>query len=135
MVKFFTRSVLLVIACLVISGCSRVQPIYSVSDNALPADVQTMSLSEISKAIETAAAAREWIVTKREPGLLELTYSVRVHEAVVRVTFDQSSYSIDYVDSVQLRYNGGLIHRNYNRWVANLELDIRTNLQMAAVNQ
>ncbi len=49
------------------------------------------------------------------------------------ITFDTESYSIRYVNSSELRYDGVkmTIHRKYNHWVSNLIMDI--NAAIAAI--
>ncbi len=136
MSNFFKRSGLVIISCLILSGCfGRVQPVYSVFSHPIPSSAEFMSLREISEVIELSAINRKWLVEEQYPGLLKLTFRKKTHMAVVEVTFDQSSYSIKYLNSVDLLYNGNRIHRNYNRWVANLELDIEMNLQKHAMNR
>ncbi|WP_417822318.1 hypothetical protein [Terasakiella sp.] len=136
MSSFFKRSGLVIIACLILSGCfGRLQPVYSVMSHPIPSTAKSMSLKKISDVIELSAMNRKWLVEKQSPGLLKLTFRKKTHVAVVEVSFDQSSYSIKYLNSVDLLYNGGSIHRNYNRWVANLEKDIEMNLQKSAMNR
>jgi hypothetical protein len=48
--------------------------------------------------------------------------------AEVRVNYTATSYSITYANSQNLRASGGKIHKNYNRWVNNLDKDIQVNL-------
>jgi hypothetical protein len=57
------------------------------------------------------------------------TYSKGVedpHVVTSKITYDDDSFSIDYVSSSNMRYDAedGTIHRNYNRWVANLHSDL-----------
>ena len=55
---------------------------------------------------------------------------LRTHVAIVDVTYDTSTYSIQYVDSTNLNYNEskGTIHKNYNGWIQNLENAIQREL-------
>lgn len=53
---------------------------------------------------------------------------VRDHRADITIAYDADSYSIRYRDSQNMDYNNGKIHRNYNRWVANLNYDIQRAL-------
>jgi hypothetical protein len=134
--KFFKLGFLSLALCLFLSGCfGRIQPIYMVHNHPIPPSADFMTLDEISTVIERSAIDRQWVVKKEYPGLLRLTYSRKTHQAVIEVSFYKSHYSIKYVSSQDLLYNGSMIHRNYNRWVANLELDIEMNLQKAATAQ
>lgn len=97
------------------------------------------SLADIETSIISAAAERDWFVTARTDGRLVLSTLVREkHEASVAVEYDKETFSIVYVSSHNLDYNpkdkvvtagkrmkprvipGPPIHRNYNRWVADL---------------
>ena len=122
--------------CLILSGCfGRVQPVYNVFNHPIPQGAQSLSLKDIGDVIRISASKRQWLVEEKEPGLFTMVHRKKTHVAVVEIQYNQNSYSIKYNDSTDLLYNGRNIHRNYNRWVANLELDIETNLQIAAVGQ
>lgn len=57
----------------------------------------------------------------------------RDHVAEVRITYTASSYDIKYDSSFNLQASGGKIHKNYNRWVRNLDKDIQLNLSRVRV--
>ena len=57
---------------------------------------------------------------EKEPGRIVGTLSLRSHEAVVEILYDTEGYSITYLNSVNLKYDGQRIHKNYNSWVQNL---------------
>lgn len=85
----------------------------------------------VAEAIKTALKGREWKVVDEEPGRIKAEFSkanadVGAHVVVIDISYDTNSYSIDYVTSENMRYDAkaGTIHRNYNRWVANLEHDL-----------
>ncbi|MHC8494959.1 hypothetical protein ACTU44_19865 [Thalassospira sp. SM2505] len=94
------------------------------SNQPFPSDVEKLSMAEIEATIIETASARDWIVQRESEGHLKATYNPRSHSAEVAIAFDQKKYSIIYVDSANLNYNGTQIHRNYNRWVNNLRQDI-----------
>jgi hypothetical protein len=58
------------------------------------------------------------------------TLRLRTHVAVVGVDYDPSKYSIRYKDSTNLRYDAetGVIHKNYNSWIQNLDAAIQREL-------
>lgn len=73
------------------------------------------------------------MVSEIKPGLIRAELYVRSHHAVVEIPYSDKFYSILYVESENLKYDDGEIHRNYNRWVNNLNVDIKRKLaQMAA---
>ena len=59
------------------------------------------------------------------------TLKLRRHVAVVAITYDAKSFSINYVSSQNLLQKGGQIHKSYNRWIRNLEGAIRREASLA----
>lgn len=55
---------------------------------------------------------------------MRATLKLRGHIAVMDIPYDEQRFSIRYVDSTNLNYDGTNIHPNFNFWVRNLELDI-----------
>ncbi len=91
-----------------------------------------LSLAQVQNAITTAAVDRKWVPKVLASGRLEATLPIRSHVAVVDIKFDESTYSITYKESTNLDYKAGKIHRNYNRWVANLDLALQRSLLRVA---
>lgn len=88
------------------------------------------SNEEIQQAILKAAAERGWTVRRATPGLVQADITVRnTFFAAVDIHYSLSNFRIDYRDSRNLDYNDGKIHRNYNRWVYNLDKSIMRELQ------
>lgn len=99
--------------------------IVDIEDAAIPQD---LSLAQVQKAITTGTADRGWIPKVLGSGHIEARLYIRSHTAVVDIVFDESKYSITYKDSKNLNYRDGKIHRNYNRWVANLSQALQRSL-------
>lgn len=101
------------------------------------------SLESIRDSVIQGAAEAGWHALTTAPGEVTVSTEVRSkHEATVSIRFDESTFQIDYVDSVNLDYDpdGGLraigrqrnrpripvpdpgprIHKNYNIWVQSL---------------
>jgi hypothetical protein len=116
-IAMFSMLTLLVVAC--------TAPIAQVERQPFPDAAQNLTMDQIEDAIITAATAREWTVKKLTTGKLTATYAPRDHVAKVEIDFTQHDFSILYVDSTNLKYSGGTIHKNYNRWVNNLKIDIQ----------
>ena len=55
------------------------------------------------------------------PGVIRATLHLRTHVAVTEITYNEQVFSIIYVDSTNLDYDGTSIHKNYNGWIQNLE--------------
>ncbi|MDD1791865.1 hypothetical protein L4D06_04790 [Enterovibrio makurazakiensis] len=113
-------------------GCGRVQPIKNVESVPVAFNVPVLS---VKQAIMESGADRGWIMTETAPGVIRGELFVRSHRAVIDVTYSDKSYSIDYVDSENLKYSDGKIHRNYNRWINNLDVDIRKHLAVLSASK
>jgi hypothetical protein len=118
----------LAILLLTVAGCA--QPIRNVSNAPIAASTSARSLESVGNAIKQAGAGLGWIMKQQEPGKIIGTLNLRAHQAVVDITYDTSTYSINYADSSNLKYDqkSGTIHKNYNGWIENLNRAIKTNL-------
>ncbi|EOD80581.1 hypothetical protein D515_00535 [Grimontia indica] len=110
-------------------GCNRVQPIKEVVDAPVAFNIPAAS---VKQAIIESGIDRGWIMTETTPGVIRGELFVRSHRAVIDIPYNDKSYSINYVESENLMESGGKIHRNYNRWVNNLDVDIRKKLAVLA---
>ena len=62
------------------------------------------------------------------PGVIKARQQNRDHVAEVRINYTATGYTINYDSSLNLQAANGKIHKNYNRWVNNLDKDIQVNL-------
>lgn len=118
------RMLLLVLVVLLPVAAYAAPPVENIEGSPIPSGA---SLDEIFKAMVTGSMNRGWILKEIEPGHAEATIYVRSHMAKVDIRYDQSTYSITYNDSENLKYNPekGTIHKSYNKWVATLNMDIQ----------
>lgn len=86
--------------------------------------IGTAPLHARADQIRAAGARRGWAMTERQPGWVRGLLNLRSHQAVVDIRFDARHFTINYVSSVALNYDGQSIHQNYNSWVQYLEADI-----------
>lgn len=112
-----------------LAGCTSA-PIMDVKDRSVPQTQagKTLSLDQIQAAIMKGSIQKGWVPSVIKPGLVEASIQVRTHQAVVTIPYTQADYDIVYKSSQNLDENGGKIHRNYNRWVANLSASIQEEL-------
>jgi hypothetical protein len=100
-------------------GACRGQPIYESTGGQFQG---RGSLAEREALIRRAAASQPgWTVQSMRPGLLRASNQWRSHQMTVDIAFDIRSFTIRYVDSVNLDYTGTQIHQNYNERVRALE--------------
>jgi hypothetical protein len=89
----------------------------------------------IATSIRLGGAQRGWLVTRQDPGAMELTLNIRTHMAKVGVKYDTQSIQLTYLESTNLDYEekkgNRYIHRNYPKWVNNLVNDITVQLALA----
>lgn len=116
------------VAVLLLMGC-RTGGIYNVQ-GAPVAGSKVVAMQDVELAIRRAAASLGWQIIPRAPGRAEGMLALRDHRAVVDITYDTKTYSIQYKDSSNLGYDGTTIHANYNGWVQNLDKAIRTQLSL-----
>ncbi|MGY2365677.1 hypothetical protein ACW9IO_24245 [Pseudomonas azotoformans] len=127
------RVTLITLALLVTAGCTS-KPILN-TQHDLPADAQ-VSEEKMKTVIVNALQKREWTVQRLSPQLVQAEINVRnQYYAAIDIRYTRNSYAITYRDSRDLGYKDGKIHRNYNRWVNNLDSDIMAGLRSNGVNE
>ena len=115
---------LLVVPSLVLAKPPYIQNI----ENSPITSTQQLSMADVERAIIEGARVRGWQPGVVAPGHIEAVLYIRSHVAKVDILFDTKSYSITYKDSTNLDYKNGRIHRNYNKWVQNLNNDIQSKI-------
>ncbi|SFN44465.1 hypothetical protein [Xenorhabdus japonica] len=120
---------LISLVCVItLAGCARNAPILTPQATIMTHN----SLSSVKKAILEAGKKRKWVMTEVSPGVIDGFLKNRQHDVQIRINYTAKNYSINYVKSHKLRESDGKIHRNYNRWVNNLDKDIQSNLALLA---
>ena len=125
------RYLVLVLAALLLvgQGCRTTAPILTVTNAPLGSPAGSrVSLEDVSRTIWAAGKRLGWEMQQVRPGELTGTLNLRKHLAVVAITHDTSTFSINYRNSVNLRYHDNEIHRNYNNWINNLARTIQAEM-------
>lgn len=117
MLKTLFRTSLL--AGLLLLAACRMAPVYNVHSEPLNAP-QNATLEDVTEAIKRAGLGLGWQLKSEAPGNMSGRLSLRDHVAMVDIKYDTKALSITYADSINLKYNGSQIHKNYNGWVSNL---------------
>lgn len=103
-------------------GACRGAPIYESVGGQFPG---RGDMAEREALIRRAAAGQGgWNIVPVRYGLLRGTNSWRSHQMTVDIAFDVRTFSIRYVSSVNLDYDGAQIHSAYNDRVKALEAAI-----------
>ena len=118
-----------VLLALAVLGCAP-QHIKNVSNAPVQSSKANLTLDDVGNAIKRAGTGLGWGMKEDSPGSITGTLLLRTHRAVVVIKYDTKSYSIDYADSTNLKYNDKtqMIHKNYNGCIQNLDAAIKTNL-------
>lgn len=133
--------VLLVVGALGLASCQRAFPIYEANGHMFPTSASTQSLDQIGSQIIKAARSQGWLVDRTGPMALQATTKWGVgdkHVVVVRIEYNQKSYSILHVRSQNLlegiapsqtAFSGQkVIHKRRNARVRILESAIEREL-------
>ncbi|MCU7844746.1 MAG: hypothetical protein KZQ93_12990 [Candidatus Thiodiazotropha sp. (ex Monitilora ramsayi)] len=107
-------------------GC-RTAPVYNVEEAPVNASSK-VSAENVKKAIMSAGAGLGWQMKEVKPGQIVGSIFLRKHSAVVDIPYSATKYSIIYKDSTELKYDGSMIHSNYNGWIQNLDRAIQARL-------
>lgn len=111
-----------------LAGCARTAPIVQVHSTVSAGH----TAEQVKTAILKAGQKRDWIMTEAGPGMIKGRLQARDHSVQVSIPYSATSYSINYENSMNLKAADGKIHKNYNRWVNNLDHDIQLNLSAGA---
>jgi hypothetical protein len=118
-------ALLITSALLTVAGCSTSVPIRNFEQNPIPQTTQVVnSKADIETGILKACIQLGWQCTPISEGEIKAVLDIRTHQLVVNISFDKTTYSIRYQDSINLDYNGKKIHRQYVNWVTNLKRHI-----------
>lgn len=123
------RLLLVLVAALTLIGLGgcRTAPIRDMNNQPVPVGV---TAADVSKAIQSAGNSLGWAMKQSRPGMIEGTLFIRNHIAKVEIPYSDSSYSIRYAGSTNLKYDASkrTIHSNYVGWIQNLDNQIRARL-------
>lgn len=127
------RATLITLALLTTAGCTN-KPVLN-TQHDLPATAQ-VSEEKMKQVIVAALQKREWTVQRLSPQWVQAEITVRnQYYAAIDIRYTATRYAITYRDSRDLGYKDGKIHRNYNRWVNNLDSDIMAGLRSNGTNE
>jgi len=112
-----------------LAGCARTAPVQNINNAPVSAGY---TQAQVRAAILKAGQQRKWVMTDAGPGVIKGRLKSRDHTAEIRITYSANNYSINYENSQNLKAQGGKIHKNYNRWVNNLDRQIQRNLSAGA---
>jgi hypothetical protein len=123
--------ILLAAAAIALGGCATTQPIHNVQNAPIIlSSAKNASMNDITGAIYRAGTQLGWQMQNEGPGRITGRLALRTHLAVIDIEHDTKSYSIKYRDSTNLDARDGMIHKNYNGWIQNLDKAIQNHLRL-----
>ena len=128
MMRRATQILATVIIFLFAAACVRqIQNIENAQVNSLTGE--KFSVSQVGKAIQKAGKDRGWVIKITKPGKAIGVLHVRAHMVKVNIEYTNKTYSIRYLDSTNMKYDGaGKIHGKYNDWILRLDQQIQQEL-------
>ena len=113
-------------AILAASGCAS-EPMTRFEPTPI---VHQLSENDVSRAIAGALLKHGWAINEHKPGEIIGTLSHDAWSVSVRISYDVSSYHLQYHDSVDFNYDESKqrIDSHYRRWVTILKRTIDQNL-------
>lgn len=103
------------------SACSTA-PIYDVADARLGG---TATLEQRTQQIVRAARMQDWEVEQLQPNVMIAIKKRGRHVATTTIRYDETRFSLELRNSVDLAQSPTRIHKLYNEWVEGLENSIR----------
>ncbi len=124
-IKVSLIAILLLFVGLTVSAQGNFKPIQD--GYAITAPINT---EKMAKSIRKALLHYNWVIISDEKGIINAHFEKSNGEisADIRVKYNSEKYSIEYVSSKNLNVDlkKGYIHRNYVRWINNLNKGIYT---------
>ena len=102
-----------------LAGC-RSAPVQDIGATPIKMNKAGYELEDVEKAIIRAGAKLAWQMTVERPGFIRGVRTERTHMADIGITYTTKEYSIRYLDSQNLDYKAGKIHKAYNAWINRL---------------
>lgn len=115
------------------AGCDSYRETALQRSTAVPANLGGLTDEQVQAIVTVALAKRGWSVVRQNPGRTIADLNERQHRVRIDIVVIPQGFSINYVDSQNLRYvrseNGyETIHRKYATWIKNLSLDLQVAL-------
>ncbi|MEP3244208.1 MAG: hypothetical protein ABJN40_18160 [Sneathiella sp.] len=124
------KVILVLIALFVLSACVS-NPVYNVDSRVFSTN-QNLPIASVGEKIKLIGADRGWTFTDVTSGHMIGRVGTVKHNARADIRYTNTTFSIQYLDSHNLKASNGIIHHRYNRWIQFLEQDLVTKLGLAA---
>lgn len=105
-------------------NCGSLPPLLSVKGSPVLIGENT-NLEAVRDSILKTGARTNWKMKVIKKGHIVASHSLDKYRATVDIFYNTDSYNILYKDSENFGYDGTNIHSRYNRWILNLDRNIR----------
>ncbi len=106
---------------ILLAGCKSTIPVPQYVDQPVAQYGKEVSTAkDIERSIVRAAASLGWKTKVKSEGEILATLDIRKHQLVILIKHDDKNLTVNYQSSVNLKYDGKKIHRQYANWVTNL---------------
>lgn len=124
------RVLLVAVAAFTLAACIS-KPIYNVEDRNFSTSAM-IPIGTVQEKIKVIGSERGWLFEDVAPGHMIGKVGNPKHSAKVDLFYTQTSFSIKYLSSQNLRARDGTIHHRYNRWIELFERDLVSKLGLAS---
>lgn len=121
-------SLILLASIFLFVGCASNNQVLNYNNAQVKSRSATIGIKDMRRAIILAGTNTGWQMQEVKQGLVNATKFNTGHMAKVEITYNTKNFSINYVDSSNLQYDGTKIHKTYNEWVKSLYRNIKNNV-------
>lgn len=119
MKKFYV--IILSLALVILAGCKSTIPVPQYVDQPVAQyGTETSTTKDIERSIIRGATSLGWKTKIKSKGEILATLDIRKHQLVILIKHDDKNLTVNYQSSINLKYDGKKIHRQYANWVTNL---------------
>ena len=113
------------ILMIALTGCaSKTRQIYTGQTQLMPSITAFLTDRERGDLVKLAALKKGWRCQKISNEKSKCDLKQRNHYASIEVIHNKRNYTINYIDSLNLKHNKDQIHSQYNKWIKALEVSI-----------
>ena len=115
---------------LIVAACTTMQPIDNIGQQTVP---NGLTGDQVRQSILSACGLMGYKADEASPGTVLVTISTGDEQtAKVKISYDNSGYSLLYVSSQNIEQQNGQISEEYNNWVKSLNNAIQNQLNQAS---
>jgi len=77
---------------------------------------------------------RGWTLESQKEGSIIAVLNARSHMVKINLVYNSNEIGAYYLDSINMNFDGEMIHKKYNTWIKNLFASIRKYLVAVSVS-